>query len=145
MPMAVSSAQEPFRVSREKIREFANALGERNPVCHSVEAAKAAGYQDLVAPPTFLTSLQLFELERFLSSPDVGLDISQILHGEQGFDLHRPVIAGDALVSETSIEDKRERGGATFYSLATEVKDANGELVASLSSTIVAGAAGVVS
>ena len=143
--MAVSSEQEPFRVSREKIREFANALGERNPICHSVEAAIAAGYEDLVAPPTFLTSLQLLELERFLSSPDVGLDISQILHGEQGFDLHRPVIAGDELVSKTVIEDKRERGDATFYSLATSVNDVQGNRVATLSSTIVAGAAGAVS
>ena len=143
--MAVSSEQEPFRVSREKIREFANALGERNPICHSVEAAIAAGYEDLVAPPTFLTSLQLLELERLLSSPDVGLDISQILHGEQGFDLHRPVIAGDELVSKTVIEDKRERGDATFYSLATSVNDVQGNRVATLSSTIVAGAAGAVS
>jgi acyl dehydratase len=140
--MAVSNAQESFRVSREKIREFANALGERNPVCHSVKAAQAAGYPDLVAPPTFLTSLQLLELERFLSSPEVGLEI---LHGEQGFVLHRPVIAGDELASKTSIEDQRERGDATFYSLATRVESVSGELVATLSSTIVAGATGAVS
>jgi len=143
--MAVSEAPEPFRVSREKIREFANALGERNPICHSVKAAQAAGHQDLVAPPTFLTSLQLFELERFLSSPEVGLDISQILHGEQGFTLHRPVIAGDELVSETAVEDKRERGDSIFYSLTTSVNALDGELVATLSSTIVAGASGSVS
>jgi acyl dehydratase len=143
--MAVSNVQESFRVSREKIREFANALGERNPVCHSVKAAQAAGYPDLVAPPTFLTSLQLLELERFLSSPEVGLDISQILHGEQGFVLHRPVIAGDELASKTSIEDQRERADATFYSLATRVESVSGELVAILSSTIVAGATGAVS
>lgn len=143
--MAVSESSEPFRVSREKIREFANALGERNPICHSVKAAKAAGYQDLVAPPTFLTSLQLVELEKFLSSPEVGLDISQILHGEQGFNLHRPVIAGDELVSETTVEDKRERGDTTFYSLATSVHAVDGELVATLSSTIVASSAGAVS
>jgi acyl dehydratase len=133
---------EPFRVTREKIREFAAALGERNPICHDVAAARLAGYADLVAPPTFLISMQMNSLLAFLASPEVGLDISQILHGEQGFVLQRPVIAGDELLATTNIVDTRTRGDATFYSLETQVAGKSGQSVARLNSTIVGGSEG---
>lgn len=136
---------ELFSVTREKIREFAAALGERNPICHEVQAAQAAGYDDLVAPPTFLISMQMKSLLEFLASPEVGLDVSQILHGEQGFVLQRPVLAGDQLSAETSIVDTRTRGEATFYSLETQVFDLGGQQVAALTSTIVGNSGGTAS
>jgi len=132
----------PFRVTREKIREFSSALGERNPICHDVDAAREAGYADLVAPPTFLISMQMGLLLEFLASPGIGLDVSQILHGEQGFTLARPVIAGDELLAETNVVDTRRRGDATFYSLETTVLGQGGEAVATLTSTIVGGSEG---
>ena len=87
-----------FQVGREAIINFARAAGDTNPLSLDVEAARAAGYRDLVAPPTFLTAAgQKFAADNPMFDPEVGLDYAQVVHAEMRFTLHRPVVAGDEL------------------------------------------------
>ena len=79
-----------YVVGREKIREFASAIGDTNPVFHDVEAARALGYADLVAPPTFPVILSLKASGAVVRDPDLGLDYSRVVHGEQKFAYSRP-------------------------------------------------------
>jgi len=80
----------PYEVGREKIREFASAIGDPNPLYREVEAARGAGYPDLIAPPTFAVVLTLPAGHQVVSDPDLGIDYSRGVHGEQRF-VHRRV------------------------------------------------------
>lgn len=128
---------EPYQVSREKIREFALAIGEGAPVCHDVDAARAAGYPDLVAPPTFTVTLTMPLIEVFLRDPAVGWDYSHMVHGDQSIVLHRPIRGGDELVTVIHVEDLQTRAGAHRLTLRCEVTDAGGESVATTKTLLV--------
>ena len=131
-------ASATYEVGREHIRRFAEAIGDRSPVCTDPEAARAAGHPDVVAPPTFLTVLNFrFALEGPVADPALGLDYSRVVHGEQSFELHRPVRAGDVLTSVQSVADIRDAGSNELISTVTEVTAADGEKVATLRGTIV--------
>lgn len=129
---------EPYEVSRELIRRFAEAIGDDNPVYRCVEAARAMGHPDVIAPPTFLTVLTLRYLgESPQVDPELGLDISRVVHGEQRFDQHRPVVAGDVLSQTTTVEDICTVGANELMTLVTEVRSRAGDLVATATNTIV--------
>ena len=131
-------ASTPYEVGRELIRRFADAIGDPDPVYRDLEAARAAGHPDVIAPPTFLTVLNFrFAAEGPVADPELGLDYSRVVHGEQAFELHRPVRAGDVLTSVQSVADIRDAGRNELISTVTEVTDAAGEPVATLRSTIV--------
>src|ERR1700753_170959 len=119
----------PFEVGRELIRHFASASGDTTPIYHDVEAAKAAGHPDLVAPPTFLTTLNFRRPSSPVLDPDLGLDYSLVVHGEQKFVLHTPVYAGDALVGKTTVTDIRDIGRNEALITETNVYAEGGELV----------------
>src|SRR5579875_3685352 len=87
----------PYEVGREKIREFADAVNDPNPLYRDREAARAAGYDDVIAPPTFPIVLTLRAGHQVIMDPDLGIDYSRVVHGEQRFVHARPVVAGDAL------------------------------------------------
>jgi acyl dehydratase len=127
----------PFEVGRELIRHFASAIGDHNPIYHDVEAAKAAGHRDLVAPPTFLTTLGFRRPGGPVGDPDLGLDYSLVVHGEQKFVLHRPVFAGDSLIGKTKVTDIRDIGRNEAMVMETEVIAANGEQVATSTMTMI--------
>jgi acyl dehydratase len=127
----------PFEVGRELIRHFAAAIGDANPISHDVAAAKAAGHPDLVAPPTFLTTLGFRRRSGPIDDPDLGLDYSLVVHGEQKFVLHRPVYAGDVLSGRTTVVDIRDVGRNEAMVLSTEVTAANGEHVATTTMTMI--------
>jgi acyl dehydratase len=116
----------PYRVGREKIREFALAIGEGASVCLDVDAARAAGHPDLVAPPTFAATIAIPAVEAFLRDPAFGWDYGRMVHGEQTFTLHRPVHAGDELTTVLHLDDLRARAGSHFATLRCEVTDAAG-------------------
>ena len=78
----------PYRVGREKVREFALAIGEGASVCTDLDAARAAGHPDLVAPPTFAAAFTLPLMEAFLRDPAVGWDYGHMVHAEQSFTAH---------------------------------------------------------
>jgi acyl dehydratase len=131
-------ASSTYEVGREQIRRFAQAIGDENPAYTDPEAARALGHPDVIAPPTFLTVLNFrFALEGPVADPALGLDYSLVVHGEQSFELHRPVRAGDVLSSVASVEDIKDAGRNELITTRTEVTAADGEKVATLRGTIV--------
>jgi acyl dehydratase len=131
-------ASDTFGVSRELIRRFAVAIGDTNPAYTSVEAAKALGHPDVVAPPTFLTALQFrFALEGPVADPGLGLNYALVVHGEQRFVHHRPVYAGDVLSVTSSVTGIRDAGSNELMTTKVSVTDAAGQPVSDMISTIV--------
>lgn len=118
-----------YEVSREKIAEFATAIGDTSSLSHDVEAARAAGYPDVIAPPTFLTLVNLRAIDAIITDPELGLDYTRMVHGDQTFDYRRPVHAGDQLAVTTYVEDIFVRMGNDFLNVRADIADANGELV----------------
>lgn len=118
-----------YVVGREKIREFATAIGDENPASHDVAAAQALGYADLVAPPTFAVILSLKASGAVVRDPELGLDYSRVVHGEQGFEFTRPIVAGDELVVTTTIENIRTMAGNDMITTRGDITTLNGEPV----------------
>lgn len=83
----------PYEVGREKIREFAEAVGDANPAYTDAEAAKALGHPDVIAPPTFVFSITFKAAYQVVQDPQLGLDYSRVVHGDQKFAYRRPVRA----------------------------------------------------
>lgn len=127
-----------YEVGREHIRSFADAIGDPSPAYRDPAAARALGHRDVVAPPTFLTVLGFrFAADGPLADPALGLDYSMVVHGDQSFDLHRAVVAGDVLSSTQRVDEVRDVGRNELLRTVTEVTDAAGEPVATLRMTIV--------
>lgn len=127
----------PYQVGREKIREFARAVFASNPVNHDVDAAHAAGYADLVAPPTFPIVLQQLTLEQLLAEPDANLDFSRVVHGDQRFSYSRPVVAGDVLTAQLAVTSIKSLGGNDMVTSESIITDASGAHVVTATSTLV--------
>ncbi|MDQ1697270.1 MAG: hypothetical protein QOJ03_2623 [Frankiaceae bacterium] len=134
-----SRAEGTFEVSREHIRRFADAIGDGNPVYRDQEAARAAGYSDVVAPPTFLTTvgLSLAGGNGPLADPDLGLDFGRVVHGEQRYVHHRPVVPGDVLTATTVISDIRTTGDNEVMTMTTTIDTTAGETVCTALNVIV--------
>ena len=131
-------ASAPYEVGREHIRRFAEAIGDLSPAYLDPEAARALGHPDVIAPPTFLTVLNFrFATEGPVTDPELGLDYSLVVHGEQSFELHRPVRAGDVLTSVQSVTDIKDAGRNELIQTTTEITATDGERVATARSTIV--------
>jgi acyl dehydratase len=132
-----------YEVGRQKISEFAAAVGENSPIHHDLEAAKEAGYAEQVAPLTFATVLHLRAIPAVLTDPDLKLDYSRVVHGEQEFEYHRSILAGDVLVATQRIADISVRGPLEFLRIETTIKDdAGGLVVVARASLISRGTAG---
>ncbi|GAA2324357.1 MaoC family dehydratase N-terminal domain-containing protein [Nonomuraea roseoviolacea subsp. roseoviolacea] len=127
----------PYEVSRVKIREFAAAIGDANPIYRDKEAARAAGHPDVVAPPTFPIVFSLQGGSEALVDPDLGLNIAMVVHGEQRFEYHRPVHAGDELVTSATITEIRSAGRNELMTIRSEVTTVSGEPVCTTYNTIV--------
>ena len=118
-------------VGREKIREYANAVGETNPLHLDVEAARAAGYDDIVAPPMFTVVYSFPALWPARFDPEVGIDFARMVHGGQEFTWGPLVVAGDEIATTLSVADVSERAGNGFYVFASESVNQRGETVCS--------------
>ncbi|MCG7202832.1 MULTISPECIES: MaoC family dehydratase N-terminal domain-containing protein [Streptomyces] len=132
---------EPYEVGREKIREFAEAVGDTNPVYTDPEAAKALGYSDVIAPPTFVFSITFRAAGQVVEDPQLGLDYSRVVHGDQKFAYRRPVRAGDRLSVTSTIEAVKSLAGNDIIDIRGDVHDEAGELVVSALTKLVARAA----
>ena len=128
---------EPYQVGREKVREFAAAIGETSPLCGDVAAARAAGYPDLVAPPTFAFVLTMRAMNDAMFDPALGLQYAMAVHGEQHLSYRRPIVAGDEISVTCTIADIAVRGSNEVLTTRSELTDARGELVATTSEVIV--------
>jgi acyl dehydratase len=126
---------EPYEVSRVKIREFATAIGDPNPIYRDSEAAKAAGHPDVIAPPTFPIVVSLGGPA--LLDAELGLNYAMVVHGEERFEYQRPLRAGDVIVCFTTITDIKSAGNNEMLKIETEVKTVEGELVCTAYNTIV--------
>jgi acyl dehydratase len=127
-----------YEVGRAKIAEFAAALGDPDPVYRDPAAARAHGHPDVIAPPTFAIVVSLGAANVVLDDPDVELDYSRVVHGEQRFTHHRPIHAGDRLVATTSVENVRTVAGNDMLTTRVEIATEDGEAVCTAVSMLVA-------
>jgi acyl dehydratase len=111
---------ETYAVGREKIREFASAVGETDPLHHDLEAARAAGYRDLVAPPMFAVVYAGRMLEPVLFDPELHINFAMLVHGGQEFEWERLVVAGDEITTTAEVTEIRQRGELAFYAFRTD-------------------------
>ncbi|MEP7161923.1 MAG: MaoC family dehydratase N-terminal domain-containing protein [Dermatophilaceae bacterium] len=111
----------PWSVGRESVREFARAVGARSPLHHDVEAARAAGYADLVAPPTYAVVIAQRCETTYVTDPDSGIDFSRVVHAEEQFAYERPIVAGEEVVGTLHVERVREVGGHAIVTTRVEL------------------------
>ncbi|MQY11305.1 hypothetical protein SRB5_14200 [Streptomyces sp. RB5] len=126
-----------YDIDREKIREFAKAVGETSPAHHDPAAARALGHPDVIAPVTFLAVLTQTATDPVIYDPVVGLDYSRVVHRDQRFVLHRPVVAGDRLRSFVRIDAVRSLAGNDVLELGIDLRDPEEKTVATVFMSLV--------
>lgn len=119
-----------YAVGREKVREYALAVGERDPRFLDVAAARAAGHADVVAPPMFVVVYAAPAIGPALFDPEVGINFARMVHGGQQFTWQRLVVAGDELTTVCSFAEHEVKETMTFFTFATTTTDAAGSVVA---------------
>jgi acyl dehydratase len=129
---AVGKSYDPvlYAVGREKIREYARATGETNPLHLDLEAARAAGHDDLVAPPMFAVVYSGPAAAPALFDPEVGIDFARMVHGGQEFAWGPLVIAGDEISTTLTVKEIYERDGRGFYVFESRSTNQRGDEVA---------------
>ena len=128
---------EPYLVGREKIREFARAVFATHPTHLDPEAARAAGYADVVAPTTFPIVVTAATLDQLLADEEAGVDFTRVVHGDQRFSYSRPIVAGDELVATMTIASVKSIGGHSMVTSESSISDASGAHVVTATSTLV--------
>jgi len=128
---------EPYEVSRVKIADFADAIGEPSELCRDREAAQKAGYPDVIAPPTFAMVISMRATAEVNADPGLGLDYSMVVHGDQSFSYSRPLHAGDVVVATTTIASIKALGSTWVLVTSTDISTVDGEHVCTAKSTIV--------
>jgi acyl dehydratase len=118
-----------YAVGREKIREYASAVGETNPLHFDLDAAREAGYADLVAPPMFAVVYGARAVGPALFDPEVGINFAMMVHAGQEFVWGPVVVAGDEVTTSASVKDISDRGGMSFYVFETVSANQRGETV----------------
>lgn len=126
----------PYVVSAVKIAEFADAVGALAPLHYDADAARSAGYSDVVAPITFAVVIAQRAEAEYIDDPGAGIDFSRVVHGSESFDHTRPIIAGDVLHTKVHVDAITERAGIAMVTTRTEITDDDGGAVASVTSTL---------
>jgi acyl dehydratase len=126
-----------YQVGREKIREFAEAIGDDCELYRDPRAAQACGYSDVIAPATFAIILVLRAQQALVGDPELGLDYRRVVHGNQSFTHHRPIQAGDELAATLHVEGVCTRGGNDMLTLRCQITDAAGDPVTTARSLLV--------
>ena len=129
----------PYLVGREKVREFARAVFAEAPQYSDPEAARALGYADVVAPPTFAMVVQDITLQQLLAEPESGIELSRLVHAEQRFRYSRPIVAGDELTATLTVGGIRTLGGNAMVTSDAEIVDAAGAHVVTATSVLLVG------
>jgi acyl dehydratase len=118
-----------YAVGREKVKEYAAAVGESNPIHLDPEAAREAGYADVVAPPMFAVVYSAPVMAPAVLDPEVGINLAAMVHGGQEFVWSKLVVAGDEITTTASVKDISERNGMGFYVFETVSRNQDGETV----------------
>ena len=126
-----------YEVGREKIREFAEAIGSADPAHLDPRSARALGHPDVIAPPTFAVVVAQRSEAQVMTDPQAGIDFSRVVHGEERFTHHRPIAAGDRLVGTLHVDAVRSAGGHSMVTTRVEIAAESGEPVATVTSVIV--------
>tara|TARA_B100001146_G_C15979500_1_gene347734 strand:+ start:28 stop:471 length:444 start_codon:yes stop_codon:yes gene_type:complete len=129
----------PYLVGREKVREFARAVFADDPQHTDPDAARALGYDDVVAPPTFAMVVQDLTLQQLLALDDSGIALERLIHAEQRFRYTRPIVAGDELTAQLSISGVRAVGKGAMVTSEAEIVDAQGAHVVTAVSVLLVG------
>lgn len=126
-------------IERGRLQFFAKAIGETNPIYVDVDAARAAGYPDLPAPPTFLFAAELDSGTVFKLIEDLEIPVANLLHGEQAYTYHGPVCAGDTVTLRSRVSDiyEKKNGALEFVVKSSRATNQSGDLVAELRSVLV--------
>jgi acyl dehydratase len=132
----------PYEVSRVKIADFADAIGEPSELCRDRDAAVKAGYPDVIAPPTFAVVISMHAADEANNDPGLGLDFSMVVHGQQSFSHSRPLHAGDVVVATTTIESIKAVGAMSMLVTSTDIVTVDGEHVCTAKSMHVERGAG---
>jgi acyl dehydratase len=128
---AIGKTYEPtvYAVGREKIKEYARAVGETNPVHLDVEAARDAGYADVVAPPMFAVVYASQAVGPPIFDPELGINFAMMVHGGQEFEWGPLVVAGDEITTTVSVKDISDRAGLGYYVFESISTNQRGEQV----------------
>jgi acyl dehydratase len=118
-----------YAVGREKVREYANAVGETDPVYLDPDAARAAGYADVVAPPMFAAVYCGPAVFPAILDPEVGIDFARLVHSGQEFKWGPLVVAGDEISTTLTVKDISERAGSGFYVFESVSTNQDGDVV----------------
>ncbi len=130
-----------YAVGREKVREYAAAVGETNRLHYDLEVAREAGYSDLLAPQMFVVVYASSAFTLALFDEELEIDFGRLVHGSQAFTWHRPVVAGDEITTRFSVDDIRERAGMRFDTFGSISVNQRGETTCEgVWSTIIRGA-----
>jgi acyl dehydratase len=116
-----------YEVGREKIREYAYAVGEHDPIYHDAEAARAAGFRNVVAPPMFCVVYSARAMGPAVLDPELGINLALMVHGSQEFEWGEPVVAGDVITTQAVVDDLYEKGGMEFYVWESVSKNQDGQ------------------
>lgn len=139
-PEAVGRTYGPFEayeVTRVKIREFADAVDARSGAHFYPEIARAEGYRDVVAPTTFAVTIAQQAEFHVVTDPEVGVDFSKVVHADERFTHHRPLVAGDVVTTTVTIESITQRAGITMVSTRAEIVDGDNAPVSTVVSSLV--------
>jgi acyl dehydratase len=131
------AAADPYEVTRVKIAEFAEAIGDANPLYTDRAAAQAAGYPDVIAPPTFPIVITVAATRPALHDSGLGLNYAMVVHGEERFTYARPLHAGDVVTAQSTITGIRKTGSLTLITTETEIRALGGEHVCTATGTLV--------
>ncbi|WP_288817775.1 MaoC family dehydratase N-terminal domain-containing protein [uncultured Micrococcus sp.] len=126
----------PYQVGREAIVDFAAAVKATHPAHRDPQAARALGYADAVAPPTFAVVIAQRAEAAVVADPEVGIDFTRVVHAEERFTHARPIVAGDSITATVSVASVKSLGGNAMVTTVTEMTDADGEPVATVTSTL---------
>lgn len=126
----------PYEVGREKLREFADAVGATHPAHVDPQAARALGHPDVIAPPTFAVVVAQRAEAQLFEDPAAGIDFSRVVHADERFTHHRPIHAGDRLVTVLHVDSIVERAGLAMITTRAEIAAEDGEAVATVVSTL---------
>jgi acyl dehydratase len=127
----------PYAVDGALIAAFASAVGATDPVHTDAQAARAAGYGDVVAPPTMAVRFSQQAERAYVTDPEAGIDFSRVVHGEQRFVHHRPITAGDQVLGATTVDAVRSAGGHAMVTTRTELTTVSGDALTTSTSVIV--------
>ena len=126
-----------YTVERDAVNRFVDAIGEQDPIYRDAEAAKAAGYPEQVAPPTFITVIQLMTSGQVVLDQELGLDYSRVVHGEQSYRYERPLVVGEQIKATPRLARIDTKRSNEFLTIESEIHDAAGRLVLMARSTLI--------